>query len=108
MIRNKVSQYFDAHDITIASAHHETGISRSSLTRLYRNEVINISMDTIDAICNKYNCTIGDLLEFIPDNEMAPEDRQQLAERKLHVEYYTKIRRKNQIKKLEDARNEES
>jgi DNA-binding Xre family transcriptional regulator len=106
MIRNKVAQYFDAHDITIASAHHLTKISRSSLTRLYRNEVVNVNFDTLDAIGQAYKCKIEDLIEIIPDEEMTVEDKQQIAQRKLHVEYYTKIRRKNQIKKLEEAKNE--
>jgi putative transcriptional regulator len=101
MIRNKVRQYFDANDITIASAFHATGIARSSLTRMYRNEVVNISMDTIDALCTAFNCTIGDLFEFVPEEKMTKEDIIEATERKVHVEYYTKMRRKNAKKENE-------
>lgn len=98
MIRNKVAQFFDSHGITIATAHHLTGVSRSSLTRMYRNEVVNVNFDTLDAICNAYNCNIQDLFEFIPNDKMTTEDKQEVANRKLNVEYYTKIRRKNHKK----------
>lgn len=102
MIRNKVAQFFDANDITIPKAHHASGISRSSLTRLYRNEVININMDTIDAICTAFDCKFEDLFEFVPEEKMTREDVVQVTERKLHVEYYTKLRRKG-AKKTGDS-----
>ncbi|WP_223596246.1 helix-turn-helix domain-containing protein [Neobacillus bataviensis] len=98
MIRNKIKQYFDANDITIPKAHHATKIARSSFTRLYRNEVVNINLDTIDTICKEFNCCLTDLFEFIPDDQMTKDDFVQIAERKLHVEYYTKLRRKGSKK----------
>jgi putative transcriptional regulator len=86
MIRNKVQQYFDANGITIPIAHHATKISRSSLTRLYRNEVVNVNMDTLDSICTAFNCTLSDLFEFVPEEQMTKDDHVKAAERKLHVE----------------------
>jgi DNA-binding Xre family transcriptional regulator len=94
MIRNKVQQYFDANDITIPKAYHATKISRSCLTRLYRNEIVNVNLNTIDSLCKAFNCNFNDLFEFIPDEQMTQDDRVKMAERKLHVEYNTKLRRK--------------
>lgn len=98
MIRNKVQQFFDENEITIATAHKATGISRSSLTRIYRNEIININMDTVDAICDAYKCKFDDLFEYIPEDQMTKDDHVKLAERRLHVEYHTKLRRKGKKK----------
>jgi putative transcriptional regulator len=42
-------------------------IPQSSLTRIRRNEPINLS--TIDTICKLLNCQPGDLLEYVPDDE---------------------------------------
>jgi putative transcriptional regulator len=99
MIRSKVKQYFDDNNITVPMAHHATGIARSSLIRIYRNEVVNINIDTLDTICKAFNCNLTDLYEFVPDDEMAKDDFRQVAERKAGVEYYTNLRKKAKSKK---------
>jgi DNA-binding Xre family transcriptional regulator len=103
MIRSKVKQFFDANDITIPKAFHDTKMSRSSLTRLYRNEVVNISLDTIDTICKTYGCTFQDLFEYVPDDDMTKEDLLHAAERRANVDYYTKMRNRNKAKKMEES-----
>lgn len=101
MIRSKVKQYFDANDITVPMAFHDTKISRSSLTRLYRNEMININLDTIDTICKTYNCTFQDLFEYVSDEDMTEEDLAHAAERRANVDHYTQMRNRNKDKKTE-------
>jgi putative transcriptional regulator len=99
MIRSKVQEFFDANDITIAKAFHDTKLSRSSLARLYQNGVVNINLETIDTICNTYRCTLNDLFEFVPDEDMTKEDIFHVAERRANVEHYTKMRNRNKAKK---------
>lgn len=38
------------------------GISNSTLTRLRRNESVN--METIDKLCNILQCNVGDIMEY--------------------------------------------
>lgn len=97
MIRNKVAQYFDSHDIDIPKAYYLTGIPRSSIVRLYRNEVVNINLDTIDTLCNALGCKISDLFEFVPNSKMTDQDERELYERKLRVKYYSQLRRKKRM-----------
>ena len=46
---------------------HMEGISNSTLTRLRRNESVN--METIDKLCSILQCDVGDIMEFIPNPE---------------------------------------
>lgn len=41
------------------------GISNACLAKLSKNE--NVSMSTLDKICSKYHCDIGDIVEFVEE-----------------------------------------
>lgn len=41
---------------------HVEGISNSTLTRLRRNESVN--METIDKLCSILQCNVGDIMEY--------------------------------------------
>ena len=43
------------------------GISPGQITRLKRNE--SVSMHTIEIFCKILNCRVGDIAEYIPDEE---------------------------------------
>ena len=44
---------------------HAEGISNSTLTRLRRNEPVNI--DTINKLCKILKCDVGDIMEYKDD-----------------------------------------
>lgn len=46
-----------------------TGLSRNTVTSLYRETSARIDLDTLNAICRHYQCNVGDLLEYAPDDE---------------------------------------
>lgn len=46
-----------------------TGVSAPALTRLYDGTNTRIDYSTIEALCNFFNCSIGDLLEYVPDEK---------------------------------------
>jgi len=45
----------------------EYGIAREQIHRLKHNK--NLSMKTIDKICIALNCSITDIMEYIPDEK---------------------------------------
>lgn len=53
-----VSQY------TLIKKHN---VSPAQITRLKRNE--SVSTHTIEMFCKILNCTVGDIMEYIPDEE---------------------------------------
>lgn len=42
------------------------GISPAQITRLKRNE--SVSTHTIDTFCKIFNCEVGDIMRYIPDD----------------------------------------
>lgn len=43
------------------------GISSSSLAKLGKDE--NVTTEVLAKICNELNCDVGDIMEFVPDEE---------------------------------------
>lgn len=42
-------------------------ISSSTIRRLKANE--SVSTNTLEALCKILNCTLGDIIEYLPDNQ---------------------------------------
>ncbi|MDD6018280.1 MAG: helix-turn-helix transcriptional regulator [Clostridiales bacterium] len=51
------------HDMNKKELMQKTGISKSTMDKMGRNE--NISMDILDRICTHFNCRIEDVVEHI-------------------------------------------
>jgi putative transcriptional regulator len=45
----------------------ETGIAKNALSDLYHEKTKGIQFDTLEKICAALNCTVADLLEYVPD-----------------------------------------
>lgn len=50
------------------------GISWSTMSKLNKNEYV--SLEVIDKLCAYFNCTPGDLIEYIPDATNKPPSRE--------------------------------
>lgn len=53
------------------------GISPVNLSRIKTGKISAVRFSTLDAICRALDCQSGDLLEYIPDDEV--DDRMGLA-----------------------------
>lgn len=47
-------------------------ISPGQITRLKRNE--SVSTHTIDVFCRILQCQVGDIMTYIPDESLSPEE----------------------------------
>lgn len=47
--------------------HKATGLSSSTMTKLRRSE--DVSMEALRKICVVLDCNIGDIVEFVPDDD---------------------------------------
>lgn len=52
--------------MTNAELMERGGFSANIITRLKRNNYV--SLDSIEKICKVLNCSVDDILEFLPDN----------------------------------------
>ena len=51
---------------------HRANISTNVLARLGKGAPV--SMESMEKICKVLNCNIGDVMEFVPDNENGGKD----------------------------------
>lgn len=65
MLKNNLSAIMGAKRIKIYELEKISGISRSTITRLYYNQTNTVSFNTIGNICKALNCTPGDLFEVV-------------------------------------------
>ena len=60
------------HDLSKTAMTHRENISTNGLARLGKGAPV--SMESMEKICKVLNCNIGDVMEFVPDNENGGKD----------------------------------
>lgn len=61
-----------------------TGIRSSTLSALENNHSLSVKVEQINKLCKVLNCTVGDLIEYIPEEdfiEYAPESTSYLLDK---------------------------
>jgi putative transcriptional regulator len=46
-----------------------TGIRAATISKMYYEEIKRIEVEQINSICRGFNCSVSDLLEYVPDQE---------------------------------------
>ncbi|WP_430458070.1 helix-turn-helix domain-containing protein [Rheinheimera sp.] len=69
MIKCNFSTLLGARKLKITDVVRDTGINRSTLTRLYHEQTTRIDFETLEVLCKYLKCDIADFLE-IHDIEM--------------------------------------
>lgn len=54
---------------SILQLHNETGISRRALTNLYNDTFKAVDTETLNTLCTFFDCTLGELLKFVPEDK---------------------------------------
>ena len=54
----------DWGDVAVA-----TGIHRTTLSKINNTKGYNVTSSNIDRLCKYFNCNVGDLMVFVPDDE---------------------------------------
>lgn len=63
MIRCHLARMMGEHKMRIADVARETGLSRATVTMLYKETAQKVNLDAIDKLCELFDCEIGELLE---------------------------------------------
>ncbi|NML98548.1 helix-turn-helix transcriptional regulator [Paraburkholderia sp. RP-4-7] len=67
MIRIHLSRLLGENKEKIADLIRATGLSRNTVTGLYRETTARVDLDTLNTICKHYDCAIADILEYQRD-----------------------------------------
>jgi putative transcriptional regulator len=53
--------------LKIADVARDIGVNRNTITLLYYERAKRIDFDVVDKLCKYFNCTVGDLIEYVED-----------------------------------------
>ena len=67
MIRCHLSQLMGIKKMKIADVSRETGLNRSTVSSLYKETASRVDLDAIEKLCDLFDCTVGELFEYIPE-----------------------------------------
>lgn len=67
MIRCHLSSLMGRDKLNIADVSRRTGLNRSTITALYRETATRVELPAIEQLCTLFKCSIGDLLELVPE-----------------------------------------
>jgi putative transcriptional regulator len=63
MIRCHLARMMGENKMRIADVARETGLSRATVTLLYKETAQKVDLEALEKICSLFNCSVGDLLE---------------------------------------------
>ncbi|ANB67379.1 MULTISPECIES: helix-turn-helix domain-containing protein [Aeromonas] len=66
MIRCHLARMMGERKMRIADVARETGLSRATVTLLYKETAQKVDLDVIEQLCVLFDCTVGELLELVP------------------------------------------
>lgn len=75
MVKCHLSELMGKRKLKIVDLARETGLHRNTITLLYKEEATRIEVDAIDKLCRFFDCDIGTLLEYVPDDSANEEQK---------------------------------
>ena len=65
MIRCHLARLMGEHKMRIADVARETGLSRNTITLMYKETAQKIDLEALDKLCVLFSCQLKDLLEQV-------------------------------------------
>lgn len=62
----KLQELLDKSELTKSKLSYKAEIQRTQINNYCNNKIVRLDTSVLARICTVLNCTIGDLLEFIP------------------------------------------
>jgi len=61
-VKNNLRILMAKHKMNIQDVHEKTGLSRTTISKLYNEESTTIAFETISKLCKLFDCNVDDLL----------------------------------------------
>jgi putative transcriptional regulator len=65
MIRCNLSRLMGERKLKVSDVERATGLHRHKITVLYKETAIKVDLDTIDKLCEFFECEVGELFERV-------------------------------------------
>ena len=63
-VRCKLSVLMGEKRYNIQDVYEKTGLSRGTISNLYHDKMQRIDYETLSKLCELFDCSVGDVLEF--------------------------------------------
>jgi putative transcriptional regulator len=64
MVRINLSRIMGERRLKIADVCRDTGLSRTTVSRLYHEDVIKLDLETLELLCNYLDVDIAEMIEI--------------------------------------------
>lgn len=68
-MKNNLSRILGERLLRVSDLQTATGISRVTLTKLYRRESGNVNLETLTKICDYLQIPLSELIEYVPEQK---------------------------------------
>jgi putative transcriptional regulator len=68
-VKNNLRVLMAVHKMNIKDVHEVTGLSRTTISKLYNEESTTIAFETIYKLCKLFSCDVNDLLILEKEKE---------------------------------------
>lgn len=69
MIRCHLARLMGEHKMRIADVARDTGLSRNTITLLYKETAQKVDLEALEKLCLLFDCEIHDLLQKVPASQ---------------------------------------
>jgi len=82
MIKSNLGNLMARHKHKLVDVADATGLHRSTVTKIYNDDISRIDLDALCRLCILYECELGDLLTFEDDGSITlPDAKEAKAKR---------------------------
>lgn len=68
MIRCHLARLMARDGLRVAEVARASGLNRSTVTSMALGRATRVELPHVEALCNLFSCTVGDLFEYITDD----------------------------------------
>ncbi|MCR9910315.1 helix-turn-helix transcriptional regulator [Vibrio campbellii] len=65
MIRCHLARVMGEHKMRISDVIRETGLSRNTITLMYKEKAQKVDLEALDQLCKLFDCELSELLERV-------------------------------------------
>lgn len=62
-------QFKEGRRVTLTELSETTGINRVTISKMVNQRGYSTVTDNLDKLCKFFNCKVGDIAEFVPEDE---------------------------------------
>lgn len=73
MIETQLHVLMGKKRVRITDVYNATGVSRSTLTKMWKGETLMVRFDVLDTLCKYFDCEVGDFIKLVPDTKKPKE-----------------------------------